>query len=63
MPAAGYVLEMPKLAISPNSVNPFSRSVSLVFLSFLFLSFCFSLFEKSGGCGGIRARTWLYKHG
>lgn len=39
---AGYVLEMPKLAISLNSAAPFSRSVSLV------LSFCFSL---SGGRG------------
>lgn len=35
---ASYVLEMPKLAIPPHSVAPFSRSVSLVFLSFLFLS-------------------------
>lgn len=45
----GYVLERLKLAISPNSVAPFSRSLSFclsVFLSFLFLSFCFSRWPR-----------------
>lgn len=42
----GYVLEMPKLAISLNSAAPFSRSVSLVFLSV-------SPFLVVEGCGGI----------
>lgn len=47
-PGVGYVLERLKLAISPNSVAPFSRSVFLFFCLSVFLSFCLSLVSLVG---------------
>lgn len=43
-PGAGYILERLKLAISPNSVAPFSRSVFLFFCLSVFLSCCLAVF-------------------